>query len=47
MKVIHIEKPIIGESQISKKFKELVMQDLPIHRWEMEQKAKRSKMKLI
>lgn len=39
-------KVIIGETQLSKKFKELVFKDLPINRFDQEQKIKRQKIKL-
>lgn len=39
-------KVTIGETQLSKKFKELVLEILPIHKWEAEQKLKRQKIKL-
>jgi hypothetical protein len=39
-------KVIIGETQLSKTFKELVFKDLPINKWCEEQKIKRQKIKL-
>ena len=39
-------KPIKGDPQLSKTYKRLVLDLLPIHKWEAEQKAKRANIKL-
>jgi hypothetical protein len=44
---MHLEKPTIGKrTGIGKAFDELVLELLPYHKWEQEQKEKRNKIKL-
>jgi hypothetical protein len=44
MKVTIVEKPIKGETGIGKEFKKLVLDELPIHKWEWEQKKLQGKL---
>ena len=44
---MQIEKPIIGErTGLGKAFDRIVLDELPLHKWEQEQKQKRKKIKL-